>query len=170
MEPQRSDEASAAQPEGFRLRPADLTQPKERAFIESSWRRSYDYRPCPGGVAEYIATQGAVIDQALLTSDVLVACSTEREQQIFGWVCFRRPATLHYVFVKPYYRRMHIGVALLEGALRSPAYPVPNTLYTSHDWENAPHKRDGIRTMVAAARRAGVQAIYNPALIFGGKT
>lgn len=195
MEPNERSEASAAQPEGFRLRPADLTQPKELAFIESSWRRSYDYRPCPGGVPEYIATQGAVIDQALRTSEVLVACSTERTQQIFGWCCFRGPSVIHYVFVKPYYRRMGIAAAMLSAAAPprpcgpcvgtgSVAGPVdgPNVscrlcggsgkapVYTSHDWENAPHKRDGIRTIVAQARHAGVQVIYNPALIFGGKT
>lgn len=163
MEPNEPSEASAAQPEGFRLRPADLAQPKELAFIESSWRRSYDYRPCPGGVPEYIATQGAVIDQALRTSEVLVACSTERDQQIFGWCCFRT-GVVHYVFVKPYYRRMGIGKTLLAaaGAAHAP------TVFASHDWENAPHKRDGIRTIVAQARHAGVQVIYNPALIFGG--
>ncbi len=162
MEPSESESPGPAPDLAWQLRPME---PGDRAFVESSWRRNYDYAPCPGGVEEYIATQSQVIATCLATSDVLVACPAERPEQILGWCCYRRPAVVHYVYVKPYYRRVGIGRVLLEYAMRG---PLPATVYTTHRWQR-PHA-DGIGVIVAGWKRGGGILEYNPALIFGGKT
>lgn len=160
MEPNERSEASAAQPE-FVLRGG---QAADQDFVRDSWRRNYDYAPCPGGVPEYIVTQGAVIDQALRTSEVVIACPPERPEQILGWICARHLDVVHYLYVKPYYRRHGIATALLRLVLRTGTKAV----YTSHRWVR-PHA-EGIGAIVADWQRAtGGRLNYNPALIFGGE-
>ena len=157
------DTEPALEPDpGFVLRGA---QAADLDFVRASWRRSYDYRPCPGGVREYIETQSAVIEQCLRTSEVVIACPRPAEQhgQILGWVCARASDVIHYVFVKPYYRRNRIATALLNVVVQ----PRAQVVFTTHDFDNVPHKRDGIRTIVAQARQRGLSFTYNPALIFG---
>ncbi len=160
MEPSESESPVPAPDLAWQLR---QMEPGDRAFVESSWRRNYDYAPCPGGVEEYIATQSQVIATCLATSDVLVACPAERPEQILGWCCYRRPTVVHYVYVKPYYRRHGIGRALLWEALddggRGPS------VYTTHRWQR-PHA-DGIGYICTRMQRDGVRIEYNPALIFG---
>jgi ribosomal protein S18 acetylase RimI-like enzyme len=158
MEPERSESPAPAPDLAWMLRPME---PGDRAFVESSWRRNYDYAPCPGGVDEYIATQSQMIASCLATSDVLVAHPQERHEQILGWACFRRPSTVHYVYVKPYYRRAGIGRALLEHAVDG----VPKAVYITHQWRR-PHA-EGIGVIAAGWMRGGGVIEYNPALIFG---
>lgn len=146
----------------FVLRAAE---PTDLAFIASSWRRNYDSAEntrCPGGIAEYIETQGAVIDQCLASSNVTVACPPERTEQILGWCCYRHGPVVHYIYVKPYYRRAGIGRALLKYVV-----DVSRTVYITHAWRR-PHG-EGIGVIVGKARTAGIALSYNPALIFGGK-
>lgn len=146
----------------FVLRAAE---PTDLAFIASSWRRNYDSAEntrCPGGIAEYIETQGAVIDQCLRSSNVVVACPPERREQILGWMCWRGGPVIHYVYVKPYYRGAGIGARLLGAAINQ-----ARTVYVTHAWRR-PHG-EGIGVIVGKARTAGIALSYNPALIFGEK-
>lgn len=151
----------------FVLRAAE---PTDLAFIASSWRRNYDSAEntrCPGGIAEYIETQGAVIDQCLRSSNVTVACPPERTEQILGWCCHRIGPVIHYVYVKPYYRGAGIGMRLLGAAMYRDENPPSRTVYVTHAWRR-PHG-EGIGVIVGKARTAGIALSYNPALIFGGK-
>jgi len=150
----------AVQPDPVVLRP---WTPADRDFIESTWRRNYErvgrWASCPGGLQEYIATQAAVIATCLASSDVLVACPPERPEQILGWCCFRPPATVHYVYVKPYYRRMGLATRLLRGALGD-----ATCVWITHMGQRGPGC-DGISALMTKAERIE----YNPALIFGAQ-
>jgi acetyltransferase (GNAT) family protein len=167
MEPSEQS-ASDQQPiDGFVLRPWRPDEPTERAYVESTWRRNYDQAEntrCPSGIFEYIETQGQVIEQCLRTSSVRVACPPERPEQILGWCCYREGPVVHYVYVKPYYRRRGLGLSLLGRAL---GLPMARQVYTTHAWRR-PHG-EGIGVLVGQARAMGIVLHYNPALIFGGK-
>jgi hypothetical protein len=151
----------------FGLRPGE---PADLDFIVDSWRRSYDDAPntrCPGGLPEYIATQRQVIEQCLKTSSVLVAYPRAPEEdtwQILGWVCFRKGprslTVLHYVYVKPSWRRKEerVGTALLRAALE----PLPTTLFTTH----IPKPDAPVQALYDMAGACGVVLRFNPALIF----
>lgn len=165
MEPEASE--SPEQAPDVLLRPGE---PGDMDFVASSWRRNYDaaYQSivCPGGIGEYIATQSQVIDVCLRTSEVVVAHPPGRREQILGWCCYREPSVVHYVFVKPYYRRAGIGRWLLRAALGRP--PVGPVVFTTHRW-NFKHA-EGIGAICTRVQRDGVRIEYNPALIFGRKT
>lgn len=166
-------------PDGFVLRKWDAEW--DYAFIADSWRRSYDsaeHTGCPGGLEEYRRTQSAVIATCLGNSEVLVACAPERPQQILGWVCYRAPAVIHYVFVKSYYRRHGLAVELLRHAVaeawetfkgRRMDGDQGGTLYTSHTWRRPQYRGDGANGLMAMAARLNIEVRWNPALIFGGE-
>lgn len=102
-----------------RLRPvAD----DETGAIVSLWTNSYKHRP--GGMAPWFWTRAhqAGVREVLPNSTVLVAELPEVPGEIIGWVAFEPPTTdkplwLHYVFVKPAYRRAGIGSRLVLAAL-----------------------------------------------------
>lgn len=154
----------------FAIRPG---RPSDHHFIGESWRRHYSssaWARCPGGLDEYIATQKAVIAQCLATSQVLVAYPDMDEHrepdQVLGWICYRAPATVHYLFVKPYYRRKGIGRNLLLAALAVERWP--DRLYATHGWRFPPGKGAGITGLLSRVKPTLIE--YNPALIFGGPT
>lgn len=161
------DAAPAEAPEDFRFA-LRAGEPADLAFVADSWRRSYsdgDWTRCPGGLSEYIATQRAVIMQALATSEVLIAHPEERTEQILGWACFRRPAVVHYVYVKPFCRQLGIAWKLLTAAFgKTP----PGCIYSTHGWRRPADKGRGVRALAEAAKSVGIALEYNPALIFGG--
>lgn len=141
----------------------------DRAFIEASWRRSYSPTPwtrCPGGLEEYKATQGKVIETALASSAVLVAYPAANDQrparpeQILGWLCHRGPV-LHYLYVKPYYRRQGLAKALIVQALAGAA-----VAYTTHGVS----RRGEACALLTWLTSYGRELNHNPALIFGGTT
>jgi len=157
----------------FGLRPGE---PADLDFISGSWRRSYDDAPstrCPGGLPEYISTQGQVIEQCLKTSSVLVAYPRAPEEdtwQILGWVCFRKVRSLtvlHYVYVKPSWRnkRERVGSGLLDTALQAEPGVIANDLFHTHlPGRDLVKDVGAIHTTASLQRRYRIR--YNPALIF----
>lgn len=148
--------------------------PDDVRFVSESWRRHYsdsNWTRCPGGKDEYIATQKAVIAQALATSEVLIAYPDMEEhrepKQILGWLCFRHPRVLHYLFVKPYYRRKGIAAALLLAAMES---RLGGAVFLTHGWRQPHGRGEAIDHIVARAAAWHTHIEYNPALIFGGTT
>lgn len=154
----------------WRVRKFDPAQDID--FVVVSWRRNYecaDITRCPGGNEEYRRTQTAVILAAIAqgSSNTLVAYPVERPEQILGWAC-GRPSVLHYVYVKPYYRRHGIGWALAAAvAAVDPNLFYPNAVHLTHSPRGPRERRQGATAMVAKARRLGLRMEYNPALIFG---
>lgn len=140
--------------------------PEDHDFVAYSWRRSYDLNGanplcrCPGGVDEYIRTQRSVIETCLAASRVLVAhpeYPKRRPEQIMGWVCFRSPSVLHYVYTKATFRQLGIAKDLCRQAFGG----MPTRLWCSHaPWE---------RSEAADCLFRSVRSIeFNPWLIFGG--
>lgn len=168
VEPQPDNPVNAAEDFRFALRPGedgDIT------FVADSWRRSHDEHGgtrCPGGLPEYIATQRQVIVQALATSQLVVAYPEAPEkvpQQILGWACYRPGPlpTIHYVYVKPYYRQGGIGRSLIDHAMGPDPVAV---VFTSQSWHGRADKTKGIRAVMERARAHGIRVELNPALIF----
>lgn len=143
-------------------------EPGDIAFITDSWLRSYacdQWTSCPGGPREYFDTQRQVVAACLQSSEVLVACPEDGLDQILGWLCWR-PHVLHYVYVKPYYRRRGVGMLLLERAFAG-----IERLHVTHGAKRPHGERGaGCRALVAKADAMRVEIEVNPALIFGRKT
>jgi len=98
----------------FALRPANEG---DRGFIVDSWAKSYsspasDFAIAPGDADMYFRAQRSAIELCLGSSEVLVACDPDPEYAAsvaLGWCCFRRPSTLHYLYVKEDFRPSGIG-------------------------------------------------------------
>lgn len=93
----------------FELRPANDS---DRAFITDSWTKSYsspasDFAIAPGDADLYFRVQRAAVAMCLASSEVLMACDPDPEYAAsvaLGWICFRKPSTLHYLYVKEDFR------------------------------------------------------------------
>ena len=85
-------------------------------FIFSSWLKSYRGSLLFSKVQSsiYFPEMHKLIEKLLTNFPVLIACSTEDETQIFGWICAGEVQgifCLHYIYVKHTYRKL--GVAKL---------------------------------------------------------
>lgn len=148
----------------WKIRPAVQT---DLRFIGSSWRRNYSLNPitrCPGGLPEFIRTQNHIIERLTSYDPILVAVPAFGDQgeddQILGWVAYRRPDVVHYVYVKPYFRRAGVARGLLLAALGDAP---PAQVWSSHRWV-CPWPEHPIRDFVDHARRRGVAVSWNPML------
>lgn len=65
--------------------------------------------------ATYYSEHKHVVLNLILRSRIMIACSAEDEDQIFGWVCYEK-GLLHYIYVKTTFRNMGIGRRLLDEA------------------------------------------------------
>jgi len=81
-------------------------QPGDRAFVAHSWLKSFESSHWAGGLSrdEYWRAFTPVVDAILDAATVLVECNPEDHEHIFGWVCYRPNAVLHYVYVKALFR------------------------------------------------------------------
>jgi GNAT superfamily N-acetyltransferase len=122
MTPAPTRNPDAVEGRDYRLRPlASGDGPhSDVALVRNSWRRSYsepwsDFATSPD-LDTYIRAQVKAMDLALASSETLIACGVEHEDDILGWICFRRPNVLHYAFTKEAYRRHGLGRALFVAA------------------------------------------------------
>lgn len=107
----------------FEIRPGEE---RDAAFIRDSWRRSYSDPPSDFAIAPDLDTffrcQKAAIEMALAGGEVLVACDPDPEHAkrvALGWICFKRPNVLHYVYVKEGWKGVGLGRALFDAAFPS---------------------------------------------------
>jgi|1185.fasta_scaffold518409_1 GNAT superfamily N-acetyltransferase len=104
----------------------------DRQLVRDSWRRSYsgpwsDFARAPTFDA-FMRGQSAAMDHALASSEAVIACAPDLDDQILGWICFRRPDVLHYLFVKTDFRGHGLG-----GALFAEAFPPSvERIYSTH--------------------------------------
>jgi GNAT superfamily N-acetyltransferase len=115
----------------YRLRPPATEA--DVHLVRDSWRRSYsgpwsDFASSPNFDA-FMRGQTTAMDLALASSEVVIACAPDCDDQILGWICFRRAEpVLHYVFVKSDFRGHGLGSALFDAAFGREAQRV----YTTH--------------------------------------
>ena len=116
-----SSEATSADPvvapSLYRLR---LLRPADEAFVRDSWRRAYERLEGPRWptLAEYIASQNAIMSHVLPRCAVTIACSDEDDDQIFGWVAGKRfadvkdreIAVVHFLYVKRCFAAPEFGI------------------------------------------------------------
>lgn len=97
-------------------------EPGDQNLIWSSWSRSYcesiDHPRLAGFIRRSIFEEAhkGMIKELTAKARVLVACSPDRNDQVFGWICFDLPATLHYVFTKLVFKRHGIARLLLAAS------------------------------------------------------
>lgn len=97
----------------FLIRPS---RPGDSHLIADSWRRSYEdseFARTPS-LDVYIRSQRAAVLMALEGGEAVVAHDPEDDDHLLGWLCFRRPDVLHYIFVKDFSRGKGIGRALFQ--------------------------------------------------------
>lgn len=83
-------------------------------YIRSSWLREYGGSEWARAVGpHYMKDHHAVIERLLKRSAVKIAGLEDIPSAICGWVCFE-PTRIHFVYVKPRYRRLGLARRLLE--------------------------------------------------------
>lgn len=109
------------------------------SFIFDSWLRSY--RRAFANVAlsceDYYPAQRAKVEAILQKATVLVAANEHDPDQIFGYIVFKHPNSLHYVFIKHLFRRMGICERLMQAAF-SEAITQSRPIYTDHSTYKLP--------------------------------
>lgn len=89
----------------------------DRAFVISSWVRSYEHTLIGGMLgAHYQSRWTEVVRRLLETSTTHVATSEADPDVLIGFACVAPPATIHYLFVKPFARRKGVAQLLLSSA------------------------------------------------------
>ena len=94
-------------------------------FIRASWLRSFcDSQFARAAAPSYWVEHLKVRDKLLTRCGAVVARVEEVPTSVCGWACFEANA-IHYVFVKPRWRRKGIAKKLLE-----PFDLAPSVVYT----------------------------------------
>lgn len=101
----------------------------DHACIYATWLNSYRHNSSFAariGNSVYFASQHSVIERLLERGRVLVATIEEDPDVILGWCCYEPhndeiegleiPAVIHYVYVKPNFRKSGVAKSLLDGA------------------------------------------------------
>jgi GNAT superfamily N-acetyltransferase len=92
--------------------------PEDFELVGDSWRRSFSdtFEARAPQLSDYIGAQRQAVAQCLRTSAVAVAYSVEEPDEAMGWICYRPPSVVHYVYVKRDYRGRGIGRELWSHA------------------------------------------------------
>lgn len=109
----------------MKIETEDLTfrplQDSDKAFVFNSWLKSYRNSSFAKSMINevYFTFHAKLIEQALVSSQVIVAASTVDQTQVYGWIVFRQldeDTIVHYVYVKFPYRKFGLGEQLLRFA------------------------------------------------------
>lgn len=151
--------AAATAKLSFRVRPAVVD---DVAFIASTWKQSY-WRESAWGSrirwAIFNPNHARIVAQLLERSRVVVACDTEREGEIFGYlVC--EPDALHFAYTKAAFRRLGVFRSLL-GYSGLPANLAGVAItHATRAWLAKPAVVDEMTGAVIRAARRGLEDFY----------
>lgn len=143
------------------MRPSDI------AFVRNAWLMSYsefaavdeDNEPPRVSWDIYLPEQNAQLDRILNRSGVIVACGTEDDGHLFGFVCFEKQErrVIHFVYVKDAFRHLGMCKSLL-GEIKQ--YVGEGPMWVTHWTRKAgkifdradynPYRRDYVRQPLAA--------------------
>lgn len=105
-------------PISLRIRPME---PGDRNFILSSWLRSYIGKNVAQGKDGYADVRAyfyedyaPVIRDLVERSTILVACLEDEPSSIVAWLAAEGDDIIHYVLVKPRWRRLGVAKWLLQ--------------------------------------------------------
>lgn len=86
-------------------------------YITSTWLRSvYDYQKRDMKKDVFFPNHNRLIKERLPFLKCLVACNPEDENQIYGYVVYNNPKTLHFAYTKSYYRKLSVFKKLMDEA------------------------------------------------------
>lgn len=102
---------------------------RDRPFILNSWVKSYKKRVVRDAddleaYRAYISGQNTLSSNLLSQSNSLVACHESDQDQIFGYIVYERPSTVHYIYVKVPFRGLGIAKRLYLEAIEDHTRPV----------------------------------------------
>lgn len=125
-------------------------RPTDRNLVLSSYVRSYELSPFAKlvGHFRFMAHQPDIRDALVGRSTLMMAHLPEEEDAVVGWAMWERPGLLHYVFVKPAFRRAGVARRLLAGLPDKLVYthetdvceflPIPSSWTFDHYLQNPP--------------------------------
>ena len=93
----------------------------DKSFIYSSWLKSYRESDLAKHMVNsiYYDYHAKVIEAAMASSTIIIACNDQDEDQLYGYIVFQQiddVALVHYTYVKFPYRKFGIGRQLFEFA------------------------------------------------------
>jgi len=90
----------------------------DSGFIYSSWARSFRAASTMRAVPQVLYNKGQTerVDRILKNPDtkIFVLCHKDTPEMIFGFIVVEGEDILHYLFIKPNYRRMGLANFLLK--------------------------------------------------------
>jgi GNAT superfamily N-acetyltransferase len=116
--------------------------PGDVSFIFSTWLKSFFY----GGQTQpperiYYSHHHALLESILQhpSTYLKVACDKQDPDLIFGWIVWSVPNIVQFIYVKPSWRKLGIGTALLAETGITPRSAIQFTHYTKsgHAWGNS---------------------------------
>lgn len=72
------------------------------------------HKNIPPGI--YFPQMQEKIKAIIARSSLLIASNPNDEDHVFGWICYERPAVVHYIYVKQPYRRFGLAQAIFNKA------------------------------------------------------
>lgn len=148
-----------------RIRPAVAG---DVAFIASTWKQSF-WRDSPWGSRlrwpVFSRGHGPIVQQLIVTSAALVACDTDREEEIFGYLVFdlvnpTAPAAVHFAYTKAAFRRAGIFRALLAASGLPADLAGVAITHATRAWLSVPASTDRETGAVLREARHGLDAYY----------
>lgn len=91
--------------------------PTDLDFITASWLNSHhetQKRDLKKDI--YYTNHNRMIKERMPFMKCLVACNPEDENQIYGYLVFNNPNTLHFAYTKSYFRKLGVFKNLLSEA------------------------------------------------------
>lgn len=101
--------------EPYRMRPMKRS---DLHFIASTWLLSFSRSKYARGMGHaFKALHKPVVNHLIETADITVACNTDAEDVILGWLCTGGPDVVHYIVAKKTLHRAGVSSHLLKDML-----------------------------------------------------
>jgi GNAT superfamily N-acetyltransferase len=148
---------------------ADPRHAEATPFVASCWKQSY-WRGSPWG--QWLTWQvfknghGRVVEELLSRSQVNIALvndGLEDDREYMGFVVWE-PMALHFVYVKPDFRRMGIGQALVHSTSLPQDLADVRITHATYDWRTQLAKFDNTSRAQVRAGRSGLDRFYPKAV------
>lgn len=146
---------------------ADPRHDEATPFIASCWKQSY-WRGSPWGQwlpwQEFKNGHGPVIERLLSRSKASIARVNdinEDDREYMGFVVWQeKPAAVHFVYVKPDFRRLGIGQALLHSTSLPTDLAGVRITHATYDWRTQRAKYDNGSHALLRPERPGLDRFY----------
>lgn len=128
--------------------------PKDIEFIYATWLNSYHYDSWAKSIAKsvFFNNYKRVIDKVLSQSKVAIACLTENQDVILGYLVYDEPKRFaHYVFVKEAFRGFGLASELYKSVFK-----------TYNEYTEITHRTKTVSPIIKLKK----SLIYNPFVLY----